>query len=343
MKYISFFFVIILLNSCIEQVDLDVEREEELLVVEGGITTIRGPHNIRLTRSARFGDVFQSQIIPVRDAQVSIRDQDGNVIFLTEVDEFGNYQTSESFQAINGNSYTLLIELVDGTRFQSLPECVIETPDIDSISFAYETIPTSDPLNPIEGVRIFVSVQDPFEEENYYRWSINGLHEVIANPELHLDTFGEPAPLECCDLCYREEEPDNSISILDDSDVNGGLITRNIGFIEDDGIRFRGLYQLTVTQQSLNLESFRFLDLLNEQLSIDGDIFDPPPSTLRGNIINLNNPDELVIGYFFASDVIQDSVFIAPADLNGNAQTTVIPNDCRVVQGATVERPPFWP
>ena len=63
-------------------------------------------------------------------------------------------------------------------------------------------------------------------------------------------------------------------------------------------------------QRSLTKSAFQFFDLLQNQLNIQGNIFDPPPAKLGTNIINLDNPDEDVIGYFGVSDVSRDSLFI---------------------------------
>ena len=67
---------------------------------------------------------------------------------------------------------------------------------------------------------------------------------------------------------------------------------------------------MRVEQHSLTTEAYQFFKLLKDQASINGDIFDPPPATLRGNMINLTDPDENVIGYFRASDVAIDSMFL---------------------------------
>ena len=97
-----------------------------------------------------------------------------------------------------------------------------------------------------------------------------------------------------------------------------------------------------IQQLSITKETYAFLNLLNNQLSIDGDIFDPPPATIRGNMINLDNPEENVIGYFYVSDVSADSVFIDKSVLEENQPMLQINDDCRILPNSTTEKPDFW-
>jgi hypothetical protein len=347
MHYRLFFAILIsglMITGCVEQIDLVSERELVLLVVEGGITTGQGPHNIRLTQSSRFGSALEGFTAPVRDAIVSVRDSEGRVTFFQEVDELGNYQTPVDFRATLGLEYILQIETFDGILYQSLPERVFPVSDLDEISFEYQVLPTTDPLIQTRGVEFFVEFSDPADETNFYRWINSATHTVLANPELFVDSeTGAPAPKDCCNLCYRDELPDQSVQILRDNNVDGSDLRRSVAFVEDDGIRFRELYLMRVEQLSLTQDAFEFFSLLNEQLNIDGDLFDPPPATLRGNLVNLADPDEIVIGYFYASDASVDSIFVSNAELEGQALTTVIPDDCQQLPGATIERPVYWP
>ena len=99
---------------------------------------------------------------------------------------------------------------------------------------------------------------------------------------------------------------------------------------------------IAIRQSSLTKEAFQFFDLLKNQLSIQGSIFDPPPATIRGNMINLDDPDVAVIGYFRASDVQADTLFIPRSDVEAPRQILEIRDDCRVFGNSTIERPVFW-
>jgi len=185
-------------------------------------------------------------------------------------------------------------------------------------------------------------------EDDYYLWDNQGLYELTANPEQHTLPPEPPAidpipdPKSCCPTCYRTEEFDD-LAIATDNLFNGTVSTAPTVFIEDDGLRFvNEKYMIRVKQYAINAATYEFYSLLETQLEISGDIFDSPPATVRGNIISLDNPDEEVVGYFWAADVAIDSVFIPSSARAVAARQVIIKDDCREVSGTTTVRPSFW-
>jgi len=91
-------------------------------------------------------------------------------------------------------------------------------------------------------------------------------------------------------------------------------------------------------EKSINLA----FDLIRLQLEIDGDIFDPPPATVRGNIINVDDTDELVVGYFLTTDITVDTLSIPKEALPFIAQLPVFPDDCQVLPNTTTIKPDIY-
>jgi len=242
-KRITIIFVLagILTNSCINQLDVNIDSEEFILVVEGFISTLAGPHIIRISRSAKYGSFSDGTIKNVLNAKVFIRDQKGEVTLLTN-DGFGVYKTPFGFSAVVGNSYTLQIEVADETYY-STPQLVTKSPAIDSLVLEYKKLPTTDPLDFESGVEVYSQWQDPVDEENYYMWQSTGTFKIETHPEDHVIVtfFGNeiPAPLDCCADCWvGEVNSDKSIRIMKDNNSNGNLVTNLAAFIEDNGVRY---------------------------------------------------------------------------------------------------------
>ena len=124
--------------------------------------------------------------------------------------------------------------------------------------------------------------------------------------------------------------------------TDGSLATELTGFLEDDGFRFNEKYLVRVKQYSQTKEAHQFFKLLNDQLSIDGDIFDAPPAQIRGNFYKLDDFEQPVLGYFWLGDVKTDSVFIEKESLEVQQALKEFNDDCRVLDGATIERPLYW-
>jgi uncharacterized protein DUF4249 len=352
--------LIIFIGSCIDPLDIDIDREVNILIVEGSITTLPGPYFVRLSLSAKFGSVLTGAIRPVNRATVLVRDSDGNNYNLSEqIFTFydpddrhthsnltGVYATDPGFLPEVGKSYSLIIKTSDGTEYTSLPEKIIKVPEILALEAEFKKIPLgSDKFK--TGLEIFTTFQDPLEEKNFYMWKNTGTYKIFAFPENHvIEIDGEiaiPDPKECCKVCWVTESiADLSIRLLTDNNVNGNRVTKSVAFIEDDGFRYTDKYLVRIEQHRLSREAFQFFELLDEQLSINGDIFDPPPATIRGNMINLTNPNENVIGYFRASDVSIDSIFLTPEMLLEPAILIPFNDDCREYRGGTTVQPAYW-
>lgn len=339
LKYILLSTLIII--SCIEDADLPADKALRLLTVDGRITTGPGPHVIRLTRSARYGSNFVDVVGVERFANVSIRDDLGNVTVLSEP-SFGVYETPPGFRGVVGRSYSVQIITQDGKEYMSFPEKILPVAKIDSFSIAFRTVSTANPLIPKSGIEVYAHFNDVPGEKNFYQWRNSGLLQLNTRPDLFVQRPRFPAPKPCCDTCWKEEVPDKAIRIFSDRLVDGNSVRTLAAFIEDDGYRMRDKYMVRIFQQSLTENAYQFYRLVEQQATIEGSIFDPPPSTIGGNVIRVDAPEEFVIGYFTASDVSIDSLFLNRSDLQFTQPARIIPDDCRTIEGTTVIRPPFW-
>ena len=341
-------FFLAFIASCIDPLDVNIDREVNILVVEGAITTQPGPHYIRLTISAKYGSIFDGFVRPIQKAKVIIRDSDGDNFKLIEVEGgSGVYATASDFLPVVGKSYTLLITTASGLEYTSLPEKINKAAEISELNAEFSKIPLVNGTFQT-GLDVYASFQDDPEDKDFYMWKSNGTYQTITFPENYLarDPNGGPAvipaPKDCCKDCWVNELGDRSIRLLKDDNVNGNVISDLAAYVEDDGIRFADKYLIRIEQHSLTREAFQFFSLLRDQISINGDIFDPPPATLRGNMINLTNPDENVIGYFRASDVSIDSLFLTKEMLLEPKPLEQIDDDCRTYNGGTSLKPDYW-
>jgi hypothetical protein len=348
-KRLLLFIILIFPLSCIDPYNIGIEEGEQLLTVDGFITNDFGPHTIRLTRSDTYGSVFEGLIRPIRRATVSVRDSQGLVTFLTET-EPGTYVTPNDFAAKLGLSYTLQIRLSEGQEYTSFPEKINPVAPIDSVSYRSLQLATDNRLEDRVGVQLVAHFKDPSDQSNFYYWRTNpGMFVVVANPELYTLPPTDPtnprgpAPKDCCATCYLVENSRlQNFTVASDEEFNGLSTRVPITFIEDNGLRFKDTYRAEILQMGISQGAHRFLRLVNQQLNITGSVFDQPPANIRGNMVSLDNPDEVVLGYFIAASVANKSVYIKREDLEFTAIPRIIPDDCQIVPGATLTPPAGW-
>ena len=85
------------ISSCIDPIELEISEEKRILVVEGFISTGPGPHRIKLSKNAKFGNIFTGFIKNEVGADVWIRNNDGHITILKE-DSPGEYFTAENWR-----------------------------------------------------------------------------------------------------------------------------------------------------------------------------------------------------------------------------------------------------
>lgn len=341
------FLLLGLLSSCIDPYQTDIPEGPQYLTIDGFITTEAGPHEIRLTRGDTYGSIFQGLIRPERDATVIIRDDLGNVTFLPEnLDNRGHYLTNANFKAEVGRSYTLQIQLNNGKVYTSFPERVVSAPPIKNVLYRSVTIPVEGEINPASGVQMVVEIDDPAEENNFYFFrNSESTYVLETRPDLY--TTGPPnrtpAPKDCCFTCFQSEVTGNqSIFIASDDNFNGLSTQIPVAFIPDNGLRFVNTYRVDLRQLNVSQEAYRFLRLVKQQSEISGSVFDPPPANIRGNMISLDNPEEVILGYFIAAGETKETVYIDGTQLDFRQPTAIIPDDCREVEGANLSPPSDW-
>lgn len=348
-KYL-YLLLILPMAACIDPYSVEVENGSQLLTIDGYISTAPGPHSIKLTRSDTYGSVFEGLIRPVTNATVIVRDDLGKVTFLVEdVEDRGVYNTPANFSASVGRSYTLQIQLLDGKVYTSLPERVESVPEIKNVDLKVIKIAVEGEILERSGVQLIAEFDDPSDQNNFYYWR-NGPSVYVLETRPDLFTIRppeaddrDPDPKECCIICFKTEQVGNeSVFIANDDNFNGQKIKVPVSFIEDDGLRFIDTYRTDLKQLSISSEAYRFLRLVKQQVEISGSVFDPPPANIRGNMISLDNPEEVVLGYFIAAGETNKRIYIDGNQLDFRQPVVIIPDDCREVEDSQLEPPLDW-
>lgn len=330
MKWLTFVLLIYALSSCIVSLENDHELNEDILVVEGFIDNDFGPHEIKVTYLAQFAGILEGGEVRRVEASVAIVDEFGNRTDL--IRESGtirylaadvglqsctpifksrdfqtNYLTPATFRGEPGVAY--LIEIADdrtGKMYRSSFTRMPQPISLDSILFEFKSFPSADEDASISGVDVFANWTDPAESGNHYWWEMEGTYK-LETPQLagqtccvydQSDEFGT--------RCWKVERAINgSLAPLSDEDFNGRNTIEKVGFIEDDGLRFSSdavpgekQYHLKVSQYAISEAAYEYLIKMRTLSEIDGEIFDPPPVTLVSNVYNLDDPEEVVVGYF---------------------------------------------
>jgi len=288
---------VLLLTTCVQKIGVELPDASEKLVVDGLISTLPGPYTVKLTKTAKYTEGSEGTNFLVSGARVSITDDAGNREDLIEED-LGIYKTQQGgLQGQAGRTYSLSIETAEGKKYQSQPELLKPTTGVENIYYEFvEGAPGKE-----EGFYVYIDTKDPAATEDYYRWSWVHYEPLVYCFNEMVPPSTTPTVLTCCTNCWEIRRCYGCVNISSDKLVNGSMISRQLLAIVPYTARSK--YFLYYEQQSLSREGYKFWKSLEEQSKNVGGIFDKPPASVRGNMSNVADADEIVLGYFGASDI----------------------------------------
>ncbi len=250
------------------------EGSEVNLVVEGEINDMPGPFYIKVSYSADISNPHSNP--KVSNLEISVEDQQENKFFFRESDAKGIYEIIDStFVGQLESSYHLNINSESGDLYKSLPQKLTLVPQIDTLYFNNAVEYFSEDSIIIFNDKFFAQIEfkDNPSTRDYYRW------KVFINGK------------------FREQP--GSIYLENDLIFNGKVKTMVFSsdtLIEDD--------EIIIQQFSLSQSGYEYWNLLKTQASNIGTPFSPAPALIKGNIKNLKNPNELIIGHFDVSSKV---------------------------------------
>ena len=65
-----------------------------------------------------------------------------------------------------------------------------------------------------------------------------------------------------------------------------------------------------VNQLSITKKTYDFFDVIEQQNIEQGDLYSKQPIQIKGNVSNINNPNEPVLGYFIVAGITKKRIFI---------------------------------
>ncbi|WP_017731393.1 DUF4249 domain-containing protein [Nafulsella turpanensis] len=344
-KYTTFFYLLLIfLSGCIDPIDFKFDGQTQHLVVEAKFTNEASINYVKLSKSSPYDYPYN---IFVEQATVYITSKEGEFFPFRHIDN-GYYLPVGEAKGETGGTYTLHIEN-EGKKYQSNPVTIQPPVKIDSVYFEYAEVWVAEKgkkekeLKP--GYRVLVDYVDPEEEDNFYRWSYNSEFEVHTQPWDYVETSclgcPRPDPKKCCSICYIEEEgellPVNNDRLSDGKKV----IAQEVFFIPfEKYLNYK--YKLQLYQYSTTEEAFNFFKVIKEQSESTGGIFDPPPSEAKGNIFNIDDEGEQVLGIFDAAGVSRRDITLTFDEIPYYKPPFVYPDDCRLMENSTTEKPENW-
>ena len=310
-EYILLFCVICLYTSCIQSFAPEMERYEDLLVVDGEISDAPGPYTIKLTRSTRLQE--KPKRIVYTKCKVSIEDNAGNLVSLPESAP-GIYQTdSLAMRGIIGRKYTLHILTPEGNEYESAAELLSKPVEIQTVYGELEH--RSDPtlFYGRDGLQFYLDAEVP-SEKTFLMWRLQRTYKFRTDLIIFAYyTNGQRYRVKKEDTlkyCYRTEDiPD--LFVMDFNQLQQQQLKRLPLHYEDNYSKALSIrYSLKVSQYNINEAAYNYWNTIKKLRDAQGELYTEQPFQIKNNLVNKTDPLKPALGYFTVAGVSEKRIFV---------------------------------
>ncbi|MEM6813034.1 MAG: DUF4249 domain-containing protein [Bacteroidota bacterium] len=263
--------LVLIFTSCEDVIEVDVQTAPSRLVIEASLDWEKGSsgneQTIRLSTSTAYFDTIQ--YVPVSDASVKVVNDADLTEFVFEDQGNGDYIITDFIPVLN-QSYTL--EVIYNEERYTATETL--TPVVDILEVTQSTERGFDD----KVLEVNITFNDPVGETNYYLFRYKEEGDLLVGLEGQRDEFIDGRTF----TWYFEK--------IDD---------------EDDGVEeFVAGDRVFVDFFGISKEYYDFISILTAQTG-GVNLFGTTPVPLKGNCINLDNPDNDAYGYFRLTQFIK--------------------------------------
>lgn len=307
---ILLFLFIMALVSCEEEFWPNLNKYEEVLVVDGFISDAPGPYEVKLSNSS---NVRYPEFKPNTGAQIIISDNLGNFEELTEV-EAGSYMTSvDGFQGIAGRKYQIRIKTLAGQTYESSFQTLNKAVGIDTVYHTFESRSTSDPETFLYGYQFYVDSEEAETDSVYFLWRATETYKFNSDFKIRFVFNGYLAPFTNSDslfTCWATDQP-NQIFTLSTLGLSKPQVAGfPLNFVDTETRKLSIRYSLLVSQLSIDQKAYGFYTSLGDMNNEQDLLYTQQPYQVRGNVVNVTDDQEPVLGYFLVAGKSEKRIFV---------------------------------
>ena len=304
-------FICTLLAGCVDPYYPEIEDNQQSMVVEALITDQPGWQVIYLSRST---PVNESGTHVETDAYVSVSDDLGRSTEFVEQDPGAYYAWMTAGELGTGISYRLNIVTSNGEVYESEPEMFPSpSPAIDRVYWEFETEGTYDRTESVNGIRFYLDLEAEADQGRNFRWELvetweyNAAHTIDYYYDGILHEWPDSSSYHTCWYTGKIDQIYTATTRNSESNTIKGF---PLNYVSEESSRLQTRYSLQVLQYSLSDEVYDYWKRIEEQNQESGGIYERQPDYISGNMYNMNNLEEYVLGFFNLCPVSEKRIFV---------------------------------
>jgi hypothetical protein len=313
----------LIMSGCLEPyAPPDASTAVDILVVEGFLDHGRSSASVRLTRAVALASTEKPS--PEEHAKVIIEESDGATIVLAADTIAGSYIAND-LTIHPDKRYRLHITTQQGSEYLSDYENVYRTPDIDSVTWH----------GTAAGTTVYASTHDATGNARYYLWDYVETYEYRSayapGYQIRNREIVQLREDEYVNRCWATKSA-TSIFLHSTKNLNvDAMLDYPLAFMPVRSIKLSIRYSIVVKLKVVSEKNYAFWQQLRSTTENIGGLFDPMPSQVVGNVHNIRDAKEPVLGYFGAGELKEKRIFIKHDELPEELQrVTLKPEGCEV-------------
>jgi hypothetical protein len=336
----------LMLTSCIKRYEPDIPRNEAVkFVVTGQVTKGADVQRINVSTSAPITDPSYKYYVPVKGCVVRILDDKGNAYRLTDLLN-GNYEiVIPDSKLVAGTAFKVELVTPKGVQIISDYDTLKECPEVDSVYYLLDQLPSADPFTQIKGIQFYIDLNATNTNCSNFRWEIRETWEYKA----------ELARTEKLRTCWMNEYVRDIYTLSTRNLTENRYKLFPLHFVDNiSSQRLLHGYSLLILQYSLSEAAYEYWEKIRINNDQQGGLYTKQPIQIKGNMHNITYPNQQVLGFFGASQVKTKRIFVnriielpleykeCEEDPDPMAKPPPFCYDCQLSGGSNV-MPDFWP
>jgi hypothetical protein len=304
---------ILMNSSCTYPYNPPIDDYQNLLVIDGHIVKGDKIQTINISRSSPYNDPDQ---LPVSGCLVNVVDNTGKSFKFTESSK-GVYNAAiPDDQLKYNNFYQLFVTTPDNQNYESTQEILYPGNPIDSVYYIEEPGQTA-ATGRMEGIQFYCDLKAPATNTRYFRWVMEETWEYHRKYPIEVKWDQNkkvtlPRNSDTLVVCYLTMPVTGFYSTSTENLTTNEKKRIPLNYVSNQSNRLEYKYSLLLRQYSLSENAYRYFNTKKTETQESGGLYQAQPGQSFSNVVNPDNPDDKVLGYFWASSVSEKRIFATP-------------------------------
>lgn len=312
---ICFLSLVLILTSCLKSYEPVIKSSDAgRYVVSGQVNQGDTVQRINVSIAT---PIYEPTNKPVAGCTVKIFDEKGNS-FATTYMKNGNYEaTIPENELKTGTSFKVDILLPGGENIVSDFDQIQDCPDVDSVFYILQEVPVTFHNIPALGIQFYLNLNGTnvtcrnFMFEAYETWEYHSAYPI----EWYYNGGGYAHHVVPPDfskmVCWKTNLVPVFFTLTTSNLAQNKYMHFPLHIVDNySSPRLEYGYSLLIRQYSLSEEAFKYWENIQLNSNQQGGLYERQPQAIRGNLHNLTNPDQVVLGFFGATTVKSKRFFV---------------------------------